>query len=128
MMIMVDFDVRLFLLHVFFVLLMKYFCFCTKNIDWRLPRMKLIVSIILYWILSLSSLYIAPFCWSLWSWLIHTYTLIYMCIIYIIYIIYITYIYITYLSVYLSIYRTRRNSWKRDLNTSVNVTMPTISC
>ena len=100
---MVDFDVCLFLLYVFFVLLMKSFCFCTKNIDWRLPCMKLIVSIILYWILSYSSLYIAPFCWSLWSWFIYTYTLIYMCIIYILYILHI-YIYITYLSVYLSIY------------------------
>ena len=88
----------------FFVLLMKSFCFCTKNIDWRLPCMKLIVSIILYWILSHSSLYTAPFCWSLWSWFIHTYTLIYMCIICIIYIIYILHIYIYHISICLSIY------------------------
>ena len=90
----------------FFVLLMKSFCFCTKNIDWRLPCIKLIVSVILYWILSHSSLYTAPFCWSLWSWFIHTYTLIYIYVLYILYILYILhiYIYITYLSVYLSIY------------------------
>ena len=41
-------------------------------IDWRLPSMKLVVSM-LYQIPSESSLYIAPCCQALLSWCIHLY-------------------------------------------------------
>ena len=40
----------------FLYYLWNVFVFVGKNIDWRLPTMKLVVSIILYWIPSQSSL------------------------------------------------------------------------
>ena len=52
---MIDFEVCLFLLYGFFYYLWNLFVFVGKNIDWRLPSMKLVVSIMLYGTHSQSS-------------------------------------------------------------------------
>ena len=59
MIVMIDFEVYLFLLCVFLYYLWNFFDFVGKHIDWRLPSMKIIVSIMLHWIPSKSSLYIS---------------------------------------------------------------------
>ena len=82
MIVMIDFEVCLgvLTLRLLYVFLLYYlwnlFVFADKDIDWRLPSMKLVVSVMLYWIPSQPSLYIAPCCRALWSWFIHICTLI----------------------------------------------------
>ena len=45
---MIDFNECLFLEYVFSLLIKNLFVFVGKNIDWRMPSMKLVVSIMLY--------------------------------------------------------------------------------
>ena len=92
---MTDFDLYLFLLFAFLYSLWNLFVFVRKNIHWRLSSMKLVVSIMLYWIPFQSGLYTASFYRAIWSWFIHTCKLIYI------------YIYISiylYVYLYLSLY------------------------
>ena len=70
MIVMIGFVVCLFLLYVFYYLHNLY-VFVAKNIDRRLPSIKLVVSIMLYSMPFQSSLYKAPCCRTLWSWFIH---------------------------------------------------------
>ena len=58
MIVMIDFDMCLFLLYVYLYYLWNLFVFVGKNIACRLPSMKLVLSIVLHWISSQSSLYI----------------------------------------------------------------------
>ena len=55
----------------FFYYLHNLYVFVAKNIDRRLPSIKLVVSIMLYSMPFQSSLYKAPCCRTLWSWFIH---------------------------------------------------------
>ena len=94
---MTDFDLYLFLLFAFLYSLWNLFVFVRKNIHWRLSSMKLVVSIMLYWIPFQSGLYTASFYRAIWSWFIHTCKLIY------IYIYIYIYLYI-YMYIYISLY------------------------
>ena len=103
---MTDFDLYLFLLFAFLYSLWNLFVFVRKNIHWRLSSMKLVVSIMLYWIPFQSGLYTASFYRAIWSWFIHTCKLIYIYIyLYIYMYIYISlYTYIIYIYIYKYIY------------------------
>ena len=98
---MTEFDLYLFLLFVFLYYLWNLFVFVGKNIDWRLSSMKLVVSIMLYWIPFQSGLYTASFYRAIWSWIIHTYKLLY---IYMYIYIYYIYIYIIHIYIYIFTY------------------------
>ena len=99
MIVMIEFDMCLFLLYVSLYYLWTLFVFVGKNIDWRLPSMELAVSIITNTLNTLSMKF-------------YTYMYAYIYILYIIYIWYIykyiyvlyIYVYIKYIYIYLYIY------------------------
>ena len=91
MIVMIEFDLCLFLLYAFLYYLVNLFVFVGKYIDWRLPSMKLAVSIIIN-TLNTPSMKV-----------LYRYMDIF---IYIIYNIYIWYIYINiYTCIYIAIYK-----------------------
>ena len=121
---MIDLGVCLFFLYVLLQYLWNLFVFVGKNIDWRLPSMKLVVSLMLYWTpnaLSIKFIYI---------YIIYIYIYIYIYMHIYIYIVIYIYIYIdSYIYTYIYISKNHLKMWgKSNINiTSFKITDKYIS-